>query len=225
MSKLTQHRTRIRKRYNYSKSALEKGMICEMTYKRRLKKGDPTRLETKKYIIVVLNSNFRGALHAMSLEHISSGQLNDLASDWGLKSIGKGPAFAAVGILTGLRVPKLTMEESSGRFYSSTFTKEKGTIIDSYRTFIVKNIGGSLSVIDYEWDKGIFRTQFAELIEAQAEEKRLAEELLLTEAAQRKAESDEEARKALERGKKKILEKAKQKAQKAVEKGKKPGNL
>ena len=225
MSKLTQHRTRIRKRYNYSKGSLEKGMICEMTYKRRAKKGDPKRLETKKYMIVVLNSNFRGALHAMSLEHVSSGQLNDLASDWGLKSIGKGPAFAAVGILTGLRVPKLTMEESSGRFYSSTFTKEKGTIIDSYRTFIVKNIGGSLSVVDYEWDKGIFRTQFAELIEAQAEEKRLAEELLLTEAAQRKAESDEEARKALERGKKKALEKDKQKAQKAEEKGKKPGNL
>ena len=48
MSKLTQHRTRIRKRYNYSKGSLEKGMICEMTYKRRAKKGDPKRLETKK---------------------------------------------------------------------------------------------------------------------------------------------------------------------------------
>jgi len=225
MSKLTQHRTRIRKRYNYSKGSLEKGMICEMTYKRRVKKGDPKRLETKKYIVVVLNPNFRGSLHAMSLEDVSSGQLNDLASDWGLKSIGKGPAFATIGVLTGLRVPKLTMEESSGRFYSSKFTKERGTIIDSYRTFIVKNIGGSLSVIDYEWDKGIFRTQFAELIESQEEEKRQEEELLAIEAAEKKAESDEEARKAVERGKKRALEKDKRKAKKAEEKGKKPGNL
>ena len=40
MSKLTQHSTRIRRRYNYSKGTLEKGMIVEMTYKRRVKKGD-----------------------------------------------------------------------------------------------------------------------------------------------------------------------------------------
>ena len=225
MSKLTQHRTRIRKRYNYSKGALEKGMICEMTYKRRVNKGDSKRLETKKYIVVILNPNFRGSLHAMSLEDVSSTQLNSLASDWGLKSIGKGPAFATLGILTGLRIPKLTMDESSSRFYSSKFSKERGTIIDSYRTFTVKNIGGSLSVIDYEWDKGIFRAQFEELIEEQKEEKRIEEELLQAEAAQKKAEGDEEARKTLEKGKKKVLEKANLKAKKAEEKGKKPGNL
>ena len=121
MSKLTQHRTRIRKRYNYSKGALEKGMVCEMTYKRRKKKGDPKRLEVKRYIIVVLNPLYKGYLHAMSLEHVSAGQLNGLAEEWGLKSIGKGPAFATEGILTGLRVPKLTMEESSGRFYSHLY--------------------------------------------------------------------------------------------------------
>ena len=59
MSNLTQHRTRIRKRYNYSKGSLEKGMIVEMSYKRRKKKGDASSLETKKYMVMVLNSNFR----------------------------------------------------------------------------------------------------------------------------------------------------------------------
>ena len=50
MSYLSSHKTRIRKRYNYSKGALEAGMIVELTYKRRVKKGDPSRLETKKYM-------------------------------------------------------------------------------------------------------------------------------------------------------------------------------
>ena len=44
MSNITQHRTRIRRRYNYSKGSLEKGMIVEMTYKRRKKKGEPSNI-------------------------------------------------------------------------------------------------------------------------------------------------------------------------------------
>ncbi len=172
MSNLTQHRTRIRKRYNYSKGSLEKGMIVEMTYKRRKKKGDPSSLETKKYMVMVLNSDFRGYLHGISLENISSTKLNDIASDWGLANVGRGSAVVTKGILTGLRIPKIQMVESSGRFYSSKFSKSK-SLYNSYRTFNVKNIG-SAAVVDYEWDKPVFVKSFADVIEAQRLEMEIA---------------------------------------------------
>lgn len=190
MSNLTQHRTRINKRYNYSKGSLEKGMIVEMTYKRRKKKGDPSSLETKKYMIMVLNGNYKGYLHGISLENISSTKLNDIASDWGLASIGRGSAVATEGILTGLRIPKIQMVESSGRFYSSKFSKAK-SLFNSYRTFNIKNIG-SAAVVDYEWDKPVFIRSFAELIEAQKLEQQL----------ETKKEQEEKKKKAVEQAKK-----------------------
>ena len=101
MSYLTQHRTRIRKRYNYSKGALEAGMIVELTYKRRVKKGDPYRLETKKYMVIVLDASHKGQMHAISLETVSSVKLNAVAVDWGLTLIDRGSAFVTVGVLTG----------------------------------------------------------------------------------------------------------------------------
>ena len=190
MSNLTQHRTRIKKRYNYSKGSLEKGMIVEMTYKRRKKKGDPSSLETKKYMIMVLNGDFRGYLHGISLENISSTKLNDIASDWGLANIGRGSAVATEGILTGLRIPKIQMVESSGRFYSSKFTKSK-SLFNSYRTFNLKNIG-SAAVVDYEWDKPVFIKSFADLIESQKLEQQL----------ETKKEQEEKKKKAVEQAKK-----------------------
>lgn len=190
MSNLTQHRTRIRKRYNYSKGSLEKGMIVEMTYKRRKKKGDASRLETKRYMVMVLNSNFQGFMHGITLENISSGKLNDIASDWGLVSVGRGSAFVTQGILTGLRIPKIQMVESSGRFYSARFRKSK-SLYDSYRTFDIKNIG-SVAVIDYEWDKPIFVQAFKDVIEAQKLEAELETK---KEQEQRKKEAELKAKK------------------------------
>ena len=210
MSKLTQHRTRIRKRYNYSKSALEKGMICEMTYKRLKVKGRPEKgVESKKYMVVVLNADFRGYLHAMSLEEVSAGQLNGFADKWGLVSIGKGSAIAPDGVLTGLRVPKIEMKESSGRFYSSKFAKLGGTAVDSYRTYNIKQIG-NISVCDYEWDNAIFDKQFAELIEL----KRVQEEAL-----------DLAIDRGDEKRKKQLEAKEERKEQKAADAAKKPTNL
>ena len=190
MSNLTQHRTRIKRRYNYSKGSLEKGMIVEMTYKRRKTKGDPSSLETKKYMVMVLNGDFRGFLHGISLENISSTKLNDIASDWGLTNVGRGSAVVTEGILTGLRIPKIQMVESSGRFYSSKFSKAK-SLFNSYRTFNLKNIGNT-SVVDYEWDKPVFMKSFEEVIEAQKLEQQLATEKQLEE---KKKKAEEKAKK------------------------------
>ena len=153
MSKITQHKTRIKQRYNYSKSSLEQGMIVEMTYKRRVKKGDPTRLETKKYMVVVLNPVYKGYLHAISLENVSSVQLNNLGNDWGLDNVSKGSAIITKGILTGLKIPKI---------------------------FDVKNVG-SVVVVDYEWDKPVFNQQFSEQIEAKKLEMQVESAAILEE--------------------------------------------
>ena len=223
MGKINQHRTRIRKSYKYSKGAIEKGMICEMSYQRRVVKGE-SKLELKKYIIVILNPNFKGYLHAMSLEEVSSSQLNSLATTWGLQSIGKGHAIAVDGVLTGLRIPKLTMNEGSGRFYSSQFSKLKGTMVDSYRTFNIKQVGGQLTVIDYEWDKQIFDQQFATLIAQQEQQAELKEKEL--EIAKETAQTVEGKRKMDAKFDKRLDNKEAAKAKKATEATKeKPTNL
>ena len=189
MSKLTQHKSRIRRRYNYSKSTLEKGMIVEMTYKRRVKKGDASKLETKTYMILVLNPVYDGYLHAISLEEISSTQLNKIATQWGLVNVGKGSAIVTEGILTGLRIPKVEMKTSSKRFYSSKFAKTRPPIINSYRTFDISKVGKT-TVCDYEWDKPVIDKSFAPLIEAkelELELKTKAEQLATKKKAEEKA--------------------------------------
>ena len=191
MSKITQHKTRIRTRYNYSKSTLEQGMIVEMTYKRRVKKGDPTRLETKKYMIVILNPLHDGFLHGISLENISSAQLNRIGNDWGLNNVSKGSAIITEGILTGLKIPKVKMEGSAGRFYSSAFAKTKPPVVDSYRTFNIKNVG-SVVVIDYEWDKPVFEQQFKKTIDAIELQRQTESEGALKE---KKKKAEQEAKK------------------------------
>ena len=191
MSKINQHKTRIRKRYNYSKSTLEQGMIVEMTYKRRAKKGDPTRLETKKYMVVILNPLYNGFLHGISLENISSVQLNRIGNDWGLNNVNKGSAIITEGILTGLKIPKIKMEGSSGKFYSSAFSKTKPPVIDSYRTFNIKNVG-SVVVIDYEWDKPVFEQQFKKTIDAIELQRQTESEGALKE---KKKKAEQEAKK------------------------------
>ena len=82
------------------------------------------------------------------------------------------------------------MVESSGRFYSSKFSKAK-SLFNSYRTFNIKNIG-SAAVVDYEWDKPVFIRSFAELIEAQKLEQQL----------ETKKEQEEKKKKAVEQAKK-----------------------
>ena len=157
MSYLTQHRTRIRKRYNYSKGALESGMIIEMTYKKRAKKGDPSKLITKKYMALVLDPLYKGYMHAMSLEQISSSQLNTLAKQWGLTLVNKGSAIITSGILTGERIPKLLTATSATGTYSTLFSKLKGNFLTAYKTFNITNVG-NIAVCDYEWDKSVFRS-------------------------------------------------------------------
>ena len=162
-----------------------------MTYKRRTKKGDPSRLESKKYMVVILDPLFNGYLHGISLENISSVQLNKIGNDWGLDNVNKGSALITEGILTGLKIPKIQIAGSSGKFYSAAFSKTKPPVIDSYRTFNIKNIG-SCVVVDYEWDKPVFNRQFKDLIEQKKLERKLATE----------KELEEKKKKAVEKAKK-----------------------
>ena len=186
MSYLTQHRTRIRKRYNYSKGALEAGMIVELTYKRRVKKGDPTKLITEKYMAIVLDASYNGYMHAMSLTDISSAQLNRLAVDWGLTLVERGSAKVTFGILTGEGIPKIEIESSATSAYRTQFSKLKGNLLKSYKTFNIKNIG-NVAVVDYEWDKQAFNT--LDILEVKKAELKLESEEEKKEK-QKKAEAE-----------------------------------
>ena len=164
-------------------------MIIEMTYKKRAKKGDPSKLITKKYMALVLDPLYKGYMHAMSLEQISSSQLNTLAKQWGLTLVNKGSAIITSGILTGERIPKLLTATSATGTYSTLFSKLKGNFLTAYKTFNITNVG-NIAVCDYEWDKSVFRSipKIEEIkLERQLESER--------EAKERKRKAELEAKK------------------------------
>jgi len=188
MSYLSSHKTRIRKRYNYSKGALEAGMIVELTYKRRVKKGDPSRLETKKYMAIVLDASHKGQMHAISLETVSTVQLNKVGVDWGLTLIEGGSAVVTAGVLTGERAPKLLLDDSPTGAYSSQISKSK-TLANAYKTFNIKEIG-NVAVCDYTWDKQAFNT--LEILKQLKEVKKLESK---AEQKEKKKEAEAKAKK------------------------------
>ena len=188
MSYLSSHKTRIRKRYNYSKGALEAGMIVELTYKRRVKKGDPSRLETKKYMAIVLDASHKGQMHAISLETVSTVQLNKVGVDWGLTLIEGGSAVVTAGVLTRERAPKLLLDDSPTGAYSSQISKSK-TLANAYKTFNIKEIG-NVAVCDYTWDKQAFNT--LEILKQLKEVKKLESK---AEQKEKKKEAEAKAKK------------------------------
>ena len=159
-------------------------MIIEMTYKKRAKKGDPNTLVTKKYMAIVLDPLHKGYMHAISLEEITSSQLNRLAVDWGLTLVEKGSAVVTKGILLGERIPKILTESSATGTYKSLFAKLKGNFLTSYKTFNISNVG-NVALCDYEWDKQAFNTLSI------LEDKRLERELETKEEAEKKKKEAE----------------------------------
>jgi|TARA_R110000764_G_scaffold61066_3_gene130536 hypothetical protein len=96
------------------------------------------------YVILVLQPNYEGKLHGLSLAEVDLGTIKDLAKDIGTTII-RSNRFRT------LQIPKLEMYSSSKRFYSS---KLKATMEsqwnNSYRTFDLKNFT-SLMLLDYKF--------------------------------------------------------------------------
>ena len=124
----------------FSKISLEKGMIVRMRYRAKSHKK-----MLKEYIILILNRNYQGKIHALSLEHVPEKTFIDLAMDTGI--------VYAKNIINykKLNIPKLLMELSSHRFYHRKLKRHISTKYnDSYRTFLVSNIV-SLYLVDYDF--------------------------------------------------------------------------
>ena len=123
------------------KSALEKGMIIQARYTSADKSARP-------YMFVVLNRNFRGKVHLLSLNEMTTYQLNDMARRTVIRII---PNFKK----RGLDFEKLLIMESSNRFYHRKLAGNMDTLYNhSYRTFFANKIG-LVQLIDYRFDKDI----------------------------------------------------------------------
>lgn len=123
------------------KHALHKGMIIQSRYK-TINDG------SHNYMFVVLNPDFRGKVHLLSLNEMTTIQLNNMARRVGIRMI---PKYKK----RGLNFEKLIMTESSNRFYHSKLAGNMDLWYNhSYRTFFKKNIG-LVQLVDYRWDKDI----------------------------------------------------------------------
>lgn len=120
---------------------LQKGMIVQANYKNQEGKLKP-------YMFVVLNREFRGKVHLLSLNEMTVIQLNNMARRVGVRVI---PKFKK----RGLDFEKIIMTESSNRFYNSKIASNMDLWYNnSYRTFFLKNIR-LIQLIDYKWDQDI----------------------------------------------------------------------
>jgi len=129
MNYLNEHLYRKESSVVIGKSSLNKGMIVSFRYKNLTRMG------------VILNRNYQGKMHCLSLNHIPVSDFNKFALNAGVVLI---PKFNKRGIA----IPKVEMSESSKRFYS-TFLK--GDFQKFYRTFFLNNINGLL-LVDYKFN-------------------------------------------------------------------------
>ena len=147
------HRTKIirGKRLTLTPSKLEKGMIVEAKYKPVI---DGKMGALKKYMLLILNPGYKGKakekmIHCLTLNNFPPAILNQLAEDIGLMYI---PKYQK---MVGLDIPKMIMDESAQRFYSSKIKKDIAKKFGaSYRTMKVASFSG-IELINYNWDKSI----------------------------------------------------------------------
>ena len=140
MKHLNEHLRRANQKLAIAKGQLDKGMIVEMMYK-------PEKGNLKRYVLTVLNANFQGKLHAISMENVSHNAYTDFVDGVGIRYI---PRFQKY---RGVDVAKVIMDVSSRRFYVG---KLKNNLQDSYRTFNVSKIN-SVRLIDYDFDEKLIK--------------------------------------------------------------------
>ena len=136
MKHLNEHLRRANQKLAIAKSQLEKGMVVEMLYK-------PEKGNLKRYVLTILNANYQGKMHAISMENVSHNAYTDFVDGVGIRYI---PRFQKY---RGVNISKVIMDVSSRRFYVG---KLKNNLQDCYRTFTVRKIN-SVRLIDYNFDE------------------------------------------------------------------------
>ncbi len=132
---LREHQINVNKRIIIPKFQLQKGMIVSGKY--RSQEG-----KSSDYLILVLQPNYEGKLHGLSLKEFKPQILKNLASDVGVTEIYSNRYRI-------LKIPKLQLITSSQRFYNSKLKRNMESQFNtSYRTF---NLSGfsSFLLLDY----------------------------------------------------------------------------
>ena len=125
-------------RHIMNKNQLEKGMVIFFRYKTVSGEG-------RQYVATVLNGDWQGKLHVLSMNEIKLNDFRIFAKGFGIRYI---PNFQKT---RGVALPKLDMSGSSQRIYEGKVKKELAKRLNnSYRTLILKNISG-LQLLDYDF--------------------------------------------------------------------------
>jgi hypothetical protein len=141
----SQHKSRIANNLSIHPTYFEKGMIGEISYMKTVNK----KKVLATYIILVLQPNWQGKLHALKLELISPSTLDSIAKPQGVTYSKRLAAFRK------LNLPKIIMDESSQQFYNSNIKSILSTALNgSYRTFKIADIT-SAKVLDYAFPKSV----------------------------------------------------------------------
>ena len=136
-----QHLIKMFSRVIIPKGDLQKGMVISNLYKNL--KG-----ETKTYMFLVLNPFFKNKVHVLSLNEFTVARFNELTRTTGIRMIHKYKK-------RGLVIPKLTMRESSNRFYYGQLAMNMEKLYNnSYRTLLFNSMG-MVTLIDYQFDDDI----------------------------------------------------------------------
>lgn len=159
MGFLSQHRVNQKrgKSISLKTSGLQKGMIVEAKYSPMTNEGKKGK--QKLYMFLILNRSYKTPgtnfpkVHALSMDNFSPAVLNFLAEDIGLRYI---PKYGTIGF----DIPKLLMEQSTSRFYSTKIRKDiTRRYNDSYRTLLLKNFS-QIKLIDYKFSNKVMLKSF-----------------------------------------------------------------
>ena len=142
MNYLNVHTARIESRLIIPVGRLEKGMIIEARY-------NPEDHDARRYMLLVLQPNWRGMVHAITLNNCSYFHFDNLAREQGTRIIPRFKRYREIII------PKLIINESSKRFYSGVLKPRlKSEFGRGYRTFFVKKFG-VVSLVNYKFSTSV----------------------------------------------------------------------
>ena len=99
-------------------------------------------------MFLILNPEHLSKVHVLSLNEFTNSRFNSLARQTGIRII---PKFKKRGLI----IPRLTMIESSQRFYYGKLAVNMEALYNnSYRTLFINNMQ-LVQLIDYRFDKDI----------------------------------------------------------------------
>jgi len=130
-----EHNTRVKSRSIISKNKLTEGMIVKCRYTSQDQSGG-------EYILLVLDVNYKGQLHALSLNEFNSRTFRGLAKTLGTSPVSQ-PGFEKNNI------PKLNLPGSPRAMYEGILKAKMGSKYNtSYRTLDIKKMSG-IMLLDY----------------------------------------------------------------------------